>query len=957
MLKKILFLLIPLGIFSFTADSQTDIPAELKQKLTGKTLLKEIMHEVNAFYRTGQSNQQNQTLQKQYLRWKRWEHYMQNRLGPNGEFVSNIEKNLEALNELHLRESVQRSSTLASWMLVGPSSMQYQAGAYRGLGRVDCIAFHPTDANTIYVGTPAGGLWKTINGGTSWFCVTNALPTSGVISIAISNQNPNTVYIITGDGGRSASFYGEYNRIYSTGVWKSFDGGVNWTRTGVLQNGSGTYNAQKIVADPANDQVVYAAANRNLYKSINGGNTWNLLSLPYTGQINDIEFIPGSTSEILVSMMNLMLKSANAGMTWSEVTNPGMSGANRMEIAVSPANPNIVYAISGPVTGTGQFKGIWKSVNRGNSFSLALSTPNILGRRTDGADNIDQSNYDLAIAASPADANLFLTGGLTVWRSVNGGSSIEWATTYQETGNMAFYIHPDIQDLAYNPLNNHLFATTDGGVYRSTDNGVTWSDISSNISSTMFYSLAGFEADVNKLAGGSQDNGIKLKKDAGDFLHIIGGDGFDAVFDPNNSSLLYATGNTNYYGFSDGNLVRFNSTPNADMFPLIETHPVNSGSLYLLHSNGLYKSVTGGVFWTYIRAGGNRAIAQSQSNANRLFFTDARSIYRTDDEGGTWTSDLSNVFLNIDAISDIKVCPTNSDIVWFTVGGYSDGKKVFYSTDAGLNWQNLSGTLPNIPVHSIAIDNFNNAYIGTELGVFYQSNSSTDWTPYYNGMPKIPISELVINHSANKIRAATYGRGVWETELYSPCDADATLTGIATGVLYYQASNHITSSQTVTGGSATKVMLRAGNKITLQDGFSARPGIIIGADTILNRTFHAMIGNCEPGAVHYRLTALKGTVPAFASVKLPSNKKTNFPYGSITVNKKNSEVIINVNIFEIGAYSIITKDELGSFGKTLSQSLYKKGNYTIKFKRKVLGKNDKYVLLYYNNELVHFQEI
>lgn len=182
------------------------------------------------------------------------------------------------------------------------------------------------------------------------------------------------------------------------------------------------------------------------------------------------------------------------------------------------------------------------------------------------------------------------------------------------------------------------------------------------------------------------------------------------------------------------------------------------------------------------------------------------------------------------------------------MGGYVENRKVFFSANAGATWQNVSGTLPaEVKVNCVVVDNSNNAYIGTDVGVFFQSATSADWSPYYNELPNVPVTDLAIHHGASKIRASTYGHGIWEADLYTACDADLTFIGDIFGEKFYQVSNDISASTNITGGGGTDVTFRAGHEIILTDGFTV----------LESNIFNGVLGSC-------------GNQPLFLIVSKPS---------------------------------------------------------------------------------------
>ena len=200
--------------------------------------------------------------------------------------------------------------------------------------------------------------------------------------------------------------------------------------------------------------------------------------------------------------------------------------------------------------------------------------------------------------------------------------------------------------------------------------------------------------------------------------------------------------------------------------------------------------------------------------------------------------------------------------VWITLGGFEDAEKVFYSSNGGTDWSNVSGSLPNVPINCVEVDNTNGAYIGTDIGVYYRGPSMTDWTPFYNGLPKVSVTELILNTSAGTIKAATHGRGVWETDAYNSCAENIGISGNIGGNKYYSASNTVSSTGTLIGGDGTNVAFKAGLEVKLQPGFNAKEG----------NSLRAYIGNCAAGGVPFELT---DTISSARSVVSPPSSTQN----------------------------------------------------------------------------------
>ena len=322
--------------------------------------------------------------------------------------------------------------TASNWIAKGPinTPIILTNGKKRGNGRVNCIAFDPINPNIIWVGSPAGGLWKSDNGGVGWATATDNLPVIGVSHIAINPSNPQIMYIVTGDAYASDT--------YTIGVLKSVDGGLNWSTTGLSYNVVQQKRINKIILNPNYPDSIFAATNDNIMLSVDGGNNWS--STGMIGRWRDIEFKPGNPRVIYAAKHAFggsnVYRSTDGGASWSVVNNGvSSSGKDRPLIAVTPANPNVIYALFS--AGDDSYHGLYKSTDSGDNWSLQSNSPNILGRDVDGTGTGGQSWYDLSLGVSTNDENLVYVGGINLWKSTNSG--VNWQIDGSSGNNQQLY--------------------------------------------------------------------------------------------------------------------------------------------------------------------------------------------------------------------------------------------------------------------------------------------------------------------------------------------------------------------------------------------------------------------------------------------------------------------------------------------------------------------------------------
>lgn len=744
-----------------------------------------------------------------WKQFKRWEYMMEPRVYPTGIRPPSGIAQHEYSNYLMQQQSQANSTTTvySNWTSLGPQS--WTTSSYNpGIGRVNCVGFHPTNPNKIFIGSPSGGLWHSDDGGNTWGTNTDNLTVLGVSGIAIDPDNPDTMYIATGDG--------DGGDTYSIGVLKSIDGGVSWNPIGPNWTITNYRRVRKIVIHPTDHQILILATSDGIYRTINGGSNWTQVS---SGSFYDIEFKPGDPTIVYASVSGGFYRSTNTGLNWTLVTS-GLpsSDMGRIALAVTGANSNYVYLLACNNTDSG-YKGVYRSTNSGVSFSTQSTTPNILGYSTDGSSGGGQGWYDLAIAASPTNANEIYIGGINVWKSTNGG--VAWNLVgYWYYNNTTFpYVHADIHALEFNGSN--LYAGCDGGIFKTSNGGASWTDLSAGLSITQFYRMGGTEASPNLLIGGTQDNGTNRMR-GNSWRHVLGADGMEALISHADTNVMFACiqsggmrRSTNG-GNSFSSITVTNSEDGAWVTPYV-MHPTNSQILFVGYEN-VWKTTNGGNSFSSISnfSGGSslKSLAVSKSNPDYIYAATNTALYKTTNGGGSWSNITTG--LSSQSITYIAVHPTEPERLWVTFSGYSNGNKVYYSSNGGSSWQNISGTLPNLPVNCIVYEegSADAVYIGTDVGIYFRDSISTDWETFFDGLPRVIVHELEINYAVNKIRAATHGRGIWETFLATRYNNNVAVVSIDAPII---AGRQFCSSQLSTSEPVTVTVRNLGLD-TLQIG-------------------------------------------------------------------------------------------------------------------------------------------
>ena len=695
------------------------------------------------------------------------------------------------------KEKNQNKKTAANWISMGPinTPIILSNGKKRGNGRVNCIAFDPNNEDIIWVGSPAGGLWKSIDGGSNWTTNTDDLPVIGVSHIAIDPNNSQIMYIVTGDADATDT--------YSIGILKSIDGGNSWDTTGLSYTANQQKTVNKVIINPNFTDSLYAVTNSNILISTNAGDTWQIVGS--LGRWRDIELKPNNPNIIYAAKQSSgsssIYRSVDGGSNWNVVDN-GMTGSRyRPLLAVTLENPEVVYALFS--SGDWGFHGLYKSTDSGENWTMQSSTPNILSWDTDGLDGGGQSWYNLSLGVAPNDENLVYVGGVNIWRSNDGG--VNWDIDASSgNGSNYSYMHVDQHAFEFSPHTNIPYAGNDGGFYKYMTSLNSWTDMSDGLEIAQFYNLGLSKSNPNRLVAGAQDNGTEMLTNT-TWDAIRGADGMECAIDHYDDNIIYSESQygglkKSYNGGNNWSNIKPVSYEGGWNTPY-EMHSINN-NLIVIGYDEVYRSTTGGAAWdsiSYNVSNGSaiKSIALAPSDENYIYAASYSKIKVTKDAGENWTyikPGLANYNM-----TDVTVSTNNADRAWVTFSDYNNVHKVYETNDAGNSWTNISGSnLPGLPVNCIVYQGGANddLYIGTDVGVYYKDNSMTEWIPFNNGLPNVIVRELEIHYEKGTISAATYGRGVWESPLNTLSTVSAKNETSLDYIIYPNPANKQVTIQT-----------------------------------------------------------------------------------------------------------------------------------------------------------------
>ena len=706
--------------------------------------------------------------------FQRWLAFMAPRVGGDGMRPSNamVARSIDRAKEDRLQELSQRSTTDPSWSHAGPHGPTGLGGS----GRLNRLVNRPGSTEEWWACAPAGGLWRTLNGGEVWTAMGGQqLNSIGVSDIAFHPTDSDRMWIATGDG--------DYGDTRSIGIWTTGDGGMTWEATGLDWGTNMGRTLTRILVHPEHPDTLWTSSSLGVYRSINGGDNW---IRTISGNFASLEIDPSNPGHLLAGEFgNDIAESHDAGATWEVNSLDGASfGISRITLAFAPSAPDTVYAVAGK-TSDQSFAGFWRSTDGGSSWTARMlegAGPNLLGWTVEGEDSGGQAWYDLALAVHPENPNRVHVGGVNLWGTEDGGAQWQCEAHWYAGGDLP-YLHADQHGLKYLD-DGRMMVANDGGAFLFDPSVPSATDKSAGLAITQAYRLDLDPLAIDRLLVGTQDNGTFMKHE-GTWEHVLGGDGFQCSFHGALSEVVYAS---LYYGQvfrSDdggnafqqiaGNAGSDENQQGAWLTPW-EVSPFNPDWVYIAKDR-VYRSTNRGNNWVPLEnlpGGKCTDLALAPNDVSRLYVAKEFRLFRSTD-GQTFSElDPPNGF---DWITDVHVAQNDADLIWASISNYNDTVKVMASTNGGLDWSNVSEGLPPAPVNCLERDaESGTLYAGTDVGVYtLPSVPGATWSRLSDGLPNVVVFDLLVHGPSGRLAAATYGRGVYTLELPEPPAKDAAL--------------------------------------------------------------------------------------------------------------------------------------------------------------------------------------
>lgn len=694
---------------------------------------------------------------------------------PNGEL--NTAAYSEAIR--WKQQAAHKSNATEVWQFSGPLNVG---------GRITDIEIPSTLPEVYFVGAASGGIFKTINGGDDWIPIFDEQEMLSIGDIEISKNNNNLIWAGTGEvnaGGGSLVYDGE-------GIYKSTDGGTTWQSKGLLDIGS----VGKIVLDPNNDNVAFVgamgplfkkSANRGVYKTTNGGDSWQqVLFVSDSTGVVDMSIHPTNGNIVYAAswertrrpnnrqyggITSGIYRTTDGGSNWTELTNglPNLaSQKGRISIDISTSNPNVLYTRYADASGN--IQGVYKTSNGGDSWTAVNSSQ---------LNNVGFHWWFGGIYVDPTDENIIYNVDFVVQKSINGGTS--WSNAFSN-------VHVDQHALAFNAsVPGEVLLGNDGGLYYSSNDGAS-SVKDLKLPITQFYRMHVDAQNKNKIYGGAQDNSTSRTQTGGmtDWSIIFGGDGFQPLVDPTNTNIIYALSQNGNLGKSTNNGSSFSNATSGissgdrnNWDTPITFDPSNSQTLYF-GTNRLYKTTNAAGNWSAI----SPDLTDGPHTGNLTFGTittisvsplDNEIIFVGTDDGKAWvTQDGGSNWTDVSAgvpnrwVTRVLASREDPNIVYLTLSGYRFGDEVghvYKSNDLGTNWFDISASLPDIPVNDLEQDSFGNLFAATDVGVLATNDEGVNWSVLGENLPSVVVTDLFIHEDSQFLFAATYGRSIYKIDI------------------------------------------------------------------------------------------------------------------------------------------------------------------------------------------------
>ncbi len=706
----------------------------------------------------------------------------------------------------------------ATWDFLGPAPLDVSKGAYATPnmsptgGRTSAIAVDPTNSNIIYVGTAMGGVWKSSDNGKSWKPLMDDQPSLAVGAIAVDPASPGTVYVGTGEPAYRGGYGGR-------GLYKSTDSGATWNKIGgdgfdaltigrLVLDGGDIFLAAAFGAAGRGESCTSTysgAAGQGAYRSTDGGKTFTLLR---AGRTVDLEVDTTVTPRrlYLSDYDTGVHRSVDGGKTWTDPTGITASPYGRAEIAITAADPNVVYVGQGD----GSIAHVYRSIDAGQTFTEIAGAPDYC---------YSQCDYDNTVMVDPTDAStVWLGGGLcAIYKTTTGlAAQTDWVNVSLPGNDCGAsfenwskgYVHPDVHAIGFDPKNPGIvYTASDGGLGRTKDGGATWERLNEGVGTVQLYGLCVDGTNPDIVYGGAQDNGSFVRTTAaGAWKGVLTGDGGPCAVDSGDANIVLMSGEGGsvirskdgfkklvpQFVFEPGDpsckVGTAGCQDRTGFIAPIAADPGTKGTFYM-GTYRIWKSTDGGTKagWKPISkdlTGGTSSVPCVSGNGGEgddvlstitvapsspaTIYTGSQGgvVSVTADGGATWTN-ITRAPLPKRWISGIAVDPVNADTVYAAFSGFDKSTPttpghLFVSTDRGGTWTKLDvgfdAPIDALVAHPVAQGLL---YAGTDLGAMVSTDGGKSFAVLGDSLPNVAVYSLAFQRGSTSLFAGTFGRSAW----------------------------------------------------------------------------------------------------------------------------------------------------------------------------------------------------
>jgi photosystem II stability/assembly factor-like uncharacterized protein len=714
------------------------------------------------------------------------------------------------MNGEFLSPGQKAAGDIIAWTELGPGNIG---------GRTRALLIDPASNQNMYAAGVAGGVWKTTNGGGTWAPLDDLMDNLAVCTLAFAGQggaslDTSIIYAGTGEG----FFNGD--SVRGAGIFKSTDSGVTWSQLSATNISDFNY-VTKIVASPNAVGTLYASTWSGVWKTTDAGANWTLMlandGVGGTGDTGgfdvllDIEIRTDVSPDVLIAdaRSDGIFRTTDAGSTWSQVFTH--ASKRRADLAIAPSNQAVMYALV--ASSSSNLLNVYRSVDGGATW-----TARVAGVFNSGVldwllltnplyPTNHQGWYDNIIAVAPHNSSIVFAGGIDLFRSDDGGANWGQISYWWKTPGTSQYAHADQHMIAFDPgwngTSNQIMTVGNDGGMQQTANAlatrdmvgnqstslVSWAGLNSNYGVTQFYHGRPLASGTDGYFGGAQDNGTLAGSDAAGlngWVEVNGGDGGYVSYSQTNPNVFFAeyqrlairrstTGINGSYSYITNGIVDsgfsfivpFRHDPSDD--DVLWT----GGDRAWRSTNATSQAVASNVNWVQastVVGSSASAFAIDPNDSDNVWMASFGTLRQTNngttansatvwtDRTPSGTSSYRKSWIEVDAND------TTGNTVYVTHSTYTGGgKHVYKTTNRGTNWTDISGNLPDIPVHCVVVQPYfsNNIFVGTELGVFASQDGGSTWASMNTNGFANTVVEAIEFQTATKLYAFTHGRGVF----------------------------------------------------------------------------------------------------------------------------------------------------------------------------------------------------